>query len=109
MKKFLLVICFGILLVSCKNTYVTRSSAIEDASYVMVVSSGDVLKNIVTVEIDGDSYPLQRVEKIKKEKNAEKIKIAPGKHNIKVYKGSELVSQQNAFLGSQETRKIVIK
>ncbi|MDR2927932.1 MAG: hypothetical protein LBV41_07020 [Cytophagaceae bacterium] len=111
MKKFLIVLSvvfFGFMLSSCKNMYGTQSSGKDNVSYVIVVREG-VKYNNVSIIVDGTQHSYETVRKIKNKRKAEKVEIATGHHNIKVVVDGNTVTDENVFIGLQETKMIVLK
>jgi len=109
MKKILLLAFVFVGLSACSpHMYNTYSAGKENASFIIVLTSGHQYDN-VSVIVDGQTFPIEKVYKEKSKIKAIPVTVTPGKHQIKVVsKGKNLV-EENIFLGLQETKKIVLK
>lgn len=110
MKKIVLlfaaVVAFAFS--SCgPHMYKTQSSGKDNVSYIIVLTESDYYEN-VTVVIDGTSHPYGKVYKVKAKRKAHPIITEPGRHNVKVVVNGSVVTDENVFLGLQETKMIVL-
>ena len=112
MKKLLmlaLVAISGTLLFSCgPNMYNTQSSGKDNTAYVIVLTDGPKFEN-VSVVVDGHPYIYDKVHKIKNRRKAQKVRIEPGRHNVKVLVGAEVMTDEDIFIGLQETKQVVLR
>ncbi len=89
------------------HMYSTRSGGQDNSSFVVVVTNGQEYKN-VSVIIDGTRYSIEKVYKLKAIRKVHPVVITPGKHQIQVVSGDKTLTNENIFIGLQETKKIIL-
>lgn len=109
MRKILLLSLVVVGLSACSpHMYNTYSAGKDNASFIIVLTNGQKYEN-VSIIVDGLTFPIEKVYKVKAMRKAIPIATTPGKHQIKVvFKGQNIV-EEDIFLGLQETKKIVLK
>ena len=112
MKKLLmlaLVALSGTMLFSCgPNMYKTQSAGKDDVAYIIVLTDGPKFEN-VSVIVDGTPYIYNKVQKVKNRRKAQQVRIEPGRHNVKVLVGAEVMTDEDIFISVQETKQIVLR
>lgn len=109
MKKILFFMMLMICATACSpHMYSTRSSGQDNASFIVVLRSDTKYEN-VSVIIDGKSFPIDKIYKVKLARKTHPIITTPGKHHIKVISGETTLIDEKVFLGLQETKKIILK
>lgn len=108
MKKILLILIVAVLSSCSPYMYSTRSAGKDNTSFVIVLTDGYEYDN-VTVDIDGQTFQVEKVYKLKAARKAHPIIITPGKHKIKVLQADNVLVEENIFLGLQETKKVVLR
>ena len=109
MRKFLFIVIAIFTLASCgPKMYSTRQAGKDDVSYVVVLTAGQKYENVV-VEVDGQAYSVAKIYKEKDARKASQIIITPGKHTVKVTYNGQVLTNENIFIGLQETKKIVLQ
>lgn len=112
MKKILtitFIALFGLALSSCgRHMYSTQSGGMDNVSYIIVLKEAGRYDNVAVV-VDGETYPYPKVFKVKAKRKAPQIFIEPGKHNVKVLVGGEVVTDENIFIAVQETKTVVLR
>lgn len=107
--KSILVIAMVLIFSSCgPHLYKTMSGGQENVSYILVLQKGSSQED-VSLFIDDKVYPVEKVYSEKKKRKAQPFVTSPGKHKIRVVSGGKMVYEENAFLGLQETKKIVLE
>lgn len=109
MKQLLFAIITVLTFSGCgKHMYSTMSSGKENQSFIIVLRQDQTYPSGVTVIVDNNEYPVDKVFKMKFQRKARPVVITPGKHSIKVlFDGKELYKDE-IFIGLQETKKIVL-
>ena len=108
MKKIIIFILALFAFGACgPHQYSTRSAGQDNSSFVVVVTNGQEYEN-VSVIVDGTSYPIEKVYKLKAIRKAHPVVITPGKHQIQVVSGNNILTDENIFIGLQETKKIIL-
>lgn len=112
MKKIILLSLLAVIAVafsSCgPHMYKTQSSGKDNVSYVIVVKEAGDFGNVYVV-IDDKAYPYGKVYKVKAKRKAHPVIIEPGKHNVKVVVDGTVMTDEDVFLGLQETKMIVLR
>lgn len=111
MKKIILlpIILLAVIITSCgPNLYSTKSSGKDNISYVIVLKEAGPYDN-VTVIVDDKPYHYDKVQKVKAKRKAKPIIIEPGKHHIKVIYNETVMTDENIFIGLQETKTIILR
>lgn len=112
MRKIILlsvVVLVAAIITSCgPHTYATKSSGKDNASYVIVLKEAGDYGN-VTVMVDDQAYPYGKVYRVKTKRKAHPVIIEPGKHNIKVISNGTVMTDENVFIGLQETKTIILR
>jgi hypothetical protein len=109
MKKILLFVFVVAGLSACSpHMYNTYSAGKDNASFIIVLTNGQHYEN-VSVSVDGQTFPIEKVYKVKATRKAIPVTVTPGKHQIKVISNGKTLVEENIFLGLQETKKIVLK
>ena len=101
----------SIIITSCGlRMYNSHSSGKDNVAYVIVVKESTYYRyRNISVVIDDQVYPYERVKLVKNKHKALPLKTEPGQHNIKVYEGRALLTEENVLIGLQETKIIVIQ
>ena len=108
MKRIIIFIVSILALSACgPHMYSTRSAGKDNSSYVVVVTNGQEYGN-VSVIVDGTTYPIEKVYKLKAIRKAHPVVITPGKHQIQVVSGNKTLTDEDIFIGLQETKKIIL-
>lgn len=112
MKKIILfsfALVFAAAFSSCgRQMYNTQSAGKDNVSFVIVLLESGSFNN-VSVVIDDQTFPYDNVQKIKNKRKAQPIITEPGKHHIKVIADGRIMTDENVFLGLQETKIIVLR
>lgn len=109
MNKILFLVLTIVGLSSCSpHMYNTYSAGKDNTSFIIVLTNGQQYEN-VSVIVDGQTFPIEKVYKIKATRKAIPVTTTPGKHQIKVISKGKTLVEENIFLGLQETKKIVLK
>ncbi len=109
MRKLVFILIAIFALSSCgPKMYSTSQSGKDNVSYVVVLTAGQKYTNVV-VEVDGEAFPLEKVYKVKDARKAPQVVMAPGKHTVKVISNGQVLTNENIFIGLQETKKIVLQ
>lgn len=112
MKKIILLSFTAIIVLafsSCgPHMYKTQSSGKDNVSYIIVLKESGDYDN-VSVVVDDKAYPYGKVYKVKAKRKAHPVIIEPGKHNVKVIVDGTVMTDENVFLGLQETKMIVLR
>lgn len=112
MKKifFLFALIAAVALSACgPRMYNTQSSGKDNVSYVIVVKDSRTDYRNVAVVVDDVTYPYGIVYKLKAKRKALPIIIEPGRHNVKVVVDGTTITDENVFLGLQETKMIILR
>lgn len=96
--KRIWVFAIILILMSCA-TY--QEGVIQKADLSYIIFTGNVKR--VNVQIDNDS-PFQ----IEESQSKKLYQLRPGKHFIKVFRGSELIVNRILFLDNQTTTEVII-
>jgi uncharacterized protein YxeA len=108
MKKILLMLVAVMGLCSCgAHKYNTLSYGKDNVSFIVVLTAGQKYEN-VSVIVDNQTFPVEKVYKTKAGRKAHPIRISTGKHSVKVVSAGTTLVDENVFLGVQETKKIVL-
>lgn len=110
MKKIFAIAILMLTMVGCGvGTYSNTSGRSEKASVAFVADT----EYAITVDIDGTSYNVNTValkayrkDKRIKETAKNTIKLAPGKHDIKVTANGQEVKKDVIFLSNNESKVI---
>lgn len=109
MKK---IFAFALLVISLSacgpHLYNTFSAGKDNASYIIVLTAGSAFDEVSLV-VDGKSFKVDKVYKVKATRKAHPIIVTPGKHQIKVISKGETLLEENIMIGLQETKKIVLQ
>ena len=109
MKKIILLALIIIGLSACSpHMYNTYSAGKDNTSFIVVVTNGHEYED-VSVIVDGKTFPIVTVYKLKAIRKAHPVITTPGKHQIEVVSNGKTLVKENAFLGLQETKKIVLQ
>lgn len=112
MKKILFLILITVctaLFSSCgPHIYKTQSAGKDNSSYVIVLTDGPQYNN-VSVMVDGIAHPYGKVYKTKYKRKAQPIVTEPGKHNIKVLVNGSVISDEEVYIGLQETKMVILR
>lgn len=109
MKKIIMLVLTVVGLSACSpHMYNTYSAGKDNASFITVVTNGQEYKD-VSVVVDGKSFPIEKVYKVKATRKAHPVITTPGKHEIEVVSKGKTLVKESAFLGLQETKKIVLQ
>ena len=108
--KFILFFIIALLgATSCgPHMYSTRSTGQDNVSFIIVLNSDTKYKN-VSVIVDGHTFSIEKLYKVKSARKAHPVITTPGKHHIKVVSGSTTLIDEKVFLGLQETKKIILR
>ncbi|MDC1106826.1 hypothetical protein OAT16_08970 [Prolixibacteraceae bacterium] len=113
MKKIIYIMTLLLVGVSCRNTYVATTSGIaENASIILIterVNHKKYNKGEVLMQVDGETYTIDKVEKEKRAIKAKKLPVKQGKHHVVITLNGEVVIDTQVFIGRNETRKIVLR
>jgi hypothetical protein len=88
--------------------YNTYSAGKDNTSFIIVVTGGQSYEN-VSVIVDGNTFAIDQVYKVKAIRKAHPVITTPGKHQIKVVSNGKTLLEESIFLGLQETKKIVLQ
>ena len=109
MKKYLSSIIILFLFTACgPHLYNSMSGGKDNSSFIVVVTNGQAYKKVSLV-VDGETYPIDKVYKLKMIRKAHPLIVSPGKHAIEVIADNQTLIQENVFIGLQETKKIVLQ
>lgn len=109
MRKILILAMAVIGLSACgSHMYSTNSAGKDNESFIVVLTSGQEYEN-VSVIVDGKTFPIEKVYKVKASRKAHPVTISPGKHKVEVVSSEKTLIEENIFIGLQETKKIVLK
>lgn len=109
MKKILIVILVVVGLSACSShMYSTSSAGKDNESFIIVLTEGQAYGNI-SVIVDGETFPIEKVYKVKSSRKALPLITTPGKHEIEVVSDGNTLIKERVFLGLQETKKIVLR
>jgi hypothetical protein len=109
MKKIIMLVLTIVGLSACSpHMYNTYSAGKDNASFITVVTNGQEY-NDVSVIVDGKTFPIEIVYKLKAIRKAHPVITTPGKHQIVVVSKGKILITENVFLGLQETKKIVLQ
>lgn len=110
MKKILTIVAAVLLLAGCGVGNYSTSSGKSDSA---ALSVNAISAYMVTVNIDGQDYAVETVKTVSyKTKSTIKktaqntIKLAPGTHEVKIYKGTELVYSKKHVFSNGEHKVI---
>lgn len=110
MKKIIIVLCILIGLQSCGTGAYSVSSGTPDMAYLSFTAT-DSYK--ISVELDNQTYTVSTVKTkaYKAQRNIKntsknQIRLKPGTHDIKVYKGKSLVLSKKIFVSTAEKKVI---
>lgn len=112
MKNKILILGITLLLFSCKTTYVSTITGIEDNAHVKVVMANGSKNSInmpLTLVIDDQEYLISKIYTDKKSMKSETTNIKPGKHQILIKEGNKILFDKSVFISNQETRKIILE
>ena len=112
MKKRIVLWCVAIAAVftSCgPHMYKTQSGGQDNVSYIIVLKEYGSYENVSVILDDKVFYPYGKVYKVKNKRKAHPIIVEPGRHNIKVAVDDVLLTDEDVFLGLQETKSIVLR
>lgn len=109
MRHMLILLVIMLVATACgPHMYNTISAGKENSSFIIVLTSGKSYGQL-TLVVDGKTFPIEKVYKVKAMAKAHPVIISPGKHIISVEsKGIKLV-EENIFIGLQETKKIILE
>lgn len=109
MKKFLIIALAFVGLFACSpHMYNTHSAGKDNVSFIIVLTNGQTYENVSLI-VDGETFPIEKVYKVKATRKAHPVHTTPGKHQIKVVSNGKILVEENVFLGLQETKKIVLQ
>jgi hypothetical protein len=109
MKKILIVVLAIVGLSACNShMYNTNSAGNDNSSFIIVLTEGQSYNN-VSVIVDGKTFPIETVYKVKSLRKAHPLSISSGKHKVEVVSAGKTLLEENIFIGLQETKKIVLK
>ncbi|MEL7588944.1 MAG: hypothetical protein AAGU19_19690 [Prolixibacteraceae bacterium] len=109
MKKIIILTFALFAFAACgPHMYSTRSAGQDNSAFVVVVTNGQEYENVAVV-VDGTRYPVEKVYKLKAIRKAHPVAITPGKHHVQVVSGEKILSDENVFIGLQETKKIILQ
>lgn len=109
MKKILIVALAIVGLSACSpHMYNTNSAGKDNSSFIIVLTEGQSY-NDVSVIVDGKTFPIETVYKVKASRKAHPVTTSPGKHKVEVKSAGKTLIEENIFIGLQETKKIVLK
>lgn len=109
MRKLISSVIILLFFSACgPHLYNTMSAGKDNASYIVVLTAGQQYEN-VSVIVDGESYPIEKVYKLKMTRKAHPVIVSPGKHQVEVVSGGKTLVTENVFIGLQETKKIVLQ
>ena len=110
---FSFIAAIAMMFNSCgPHMYKTHSTGSDNVSYIIVLteSSSRNYDNVpVFVVVDDISYPYDIVYKVKAKRKAHPVTVEPGRHNVKVIVNGMEMTNENIFLGLQETKIIVLR
>ena len=109
MKKILLLAIVVVGLSYCSpHMYNTSSSGKDNSSFIIILADNQGYDN-VSVIVDGKTFPIEKVYKVKDSRKAHPVTISPGKHKLEVMSSGKKIVEENIYIGLQETKKIVLK
>jgi hypothetical protein len=109
MNKISILVLAIMLLSACgPHMYSTSSTGKDNSSFIIVLTEGQAY-NGVSLIVDGKTFPIEKVYKVKASMKVHPITISPGKHKIEVLAEGKTLVEENIFIGLQETKKIVLK
>ena len=112
MKKVLFFIVITLFFISCKTTYVSSISGLENNAYIKVVkanNSDQYKKEPLILIIDGQNFQLAKIYQDKKSMKASSTLTTPGKHQVVIKEGEIVLFDKSLFIDNRETRKIILK
>lgn len=112
MKKILFLLGLVVMLFSCKTTYVSSSTGLDDNAHIKVVkanSSKNSFTGVLTLVIDEQEFALPKIYLDKRSMKAATTPITPGKHQIIIKDGQKVVYNKSLFIDKRETRKIILE
>lgn len=109
MKKIFILAIIALGITSCgPNMYSTHSAGKDNESFIVVLTNGPAYEN-VSVVVDGETFPVETVYKVKSKRKAQPVVTTPGKHQIVVVSDGKILVKESAFLGLQETKLIILQ
>lgn len=109
MRKIIILTFALFTFAACgRHMYSTRSAGQDNSSFVVVVTNGQKYENVAII-VDGTMHPVEKVYQLKAIRKAHPVAITPGKHQIQVVSGEKILSDENIFIGLQETKKIILQ
>ncbi|MDR0955460.1 MAG: hypothetical protein LBM20_08850 [Rikenellaceae bacterium] len=113
MKKIILtlltVIVVALAFSSCgPYMHKSQSSGQDNVSYIIVLKETGEYNN-VSVVVDDKTYPYDKIYKVKAKRKAHPVTIEPGRHHLKVIVDGAVMTDENIFIGLQETKTIVLR
>jgi len=105
--KYLILPLF-VLLISCGGTK-TSSQGLNNESFLEIIGTPSMYSNDVDVVVDDNKSFKAKVYKDKVGRmRGEVYAITIGKHLIKIYSENKIIYNQQIFVSSQQTKKIII-
>ena len=109
MKKILILAIILTGLSACSHhMYNTYSAGKDNVSFITVLTAGQSYED-VSVNVDGQNFPIEKVYPVKATSKAHPIITTPGKHHIKVVSKGKTLMEESVMIGLQETKKIVLQ
>ena len=114
MKKIILLsfaVITAAIFSSCgPHMYKTQSAGKDNISHIIVVKelASSSYANVAVI-VDNQTHTYSHVHRIKAKRKAHPVIVEPGKHNVKVTVNGVVVTDENIFLGLQETKMIVLR
>ena len=108
MKNIFVIVFIAMLSTSCTHMYNTKSGSKDNVSYIVVLKEAGQY-NDVSIVVDDKTYQYGKVYKVKSKRKASPLITTPGKHSVKVIVDGKTVTEENVFMGLQETKTIVLK
>jgi len=111
MKKVLILLGVVVAIASCKTTYVSTTTGLENSAHIQVVKANytKAFDQPIVLIIDDQEFQIKKVYKDKKSMKASVYPISPGKHHIVIKDNSEIVYDKQVFIDNRETRKIILE
>lgn len=86
---------------------VARQSGVNNAAYLLFTSAKDNVKNVLSVNIDGNiNFEAKAIKDSEKHSKGTSYKLKPGTRRITVKTGDKILFNKSVFINPQETKII---
>ena len=106
--KTKVILFLSVLVVACKITYPReQQSGKEDVAFLLFVSYKQYVNRPLTITLDGKTtFEAKVVRDSKATYKGQSYAVKPGKRDIIVRNGNEVIYSKKLFLSPQETKQI---